>query len=104
MLGTALGLEVWCEDEAGPFQTVPYLSPGWQLAGVPSKHAHEYVRNGTAKVLALFRPRDGQVRIKGVTSCTNAVLHPWLKQALTAILAALPVAESVIRSAQHHAA
>jgi hypothetical protein len=22
--GASLGLEVWCEDEAGPFQTIPY--------------------------------------------------------------------------------
>jgi hypothetical protein len=103
-LGDALGLEVWCEDEAGPFQPVPSLSAGWQPAGAPSKQAHEYVRNGTAKVLTLFRPRDGQVRSNGVRSCTNAVLHPWLKQELTAIVAALPEAESATPSAQHHAA
>jgi hypothetical protein len=40
--------------------------------------------------LTLFHPADGQVRVKGVTSCTNAVLHPWLKQELADILAALP--------------
>lgn len=95
---------MWCEDEAGPFQTLPYGSESWQPAGVPAQQAHEYVRNGTAKVLTLLRPSDGQVRIKGVTSCTNAVLHPWLKQELTAILAALPATEVPIPSAQHHAA
>ena len=34
----------------------------------------------------------GRVRVNGVTSCTNAVLHPWLKEELTAILDALPPA------------
>jgi hypothetical protein len=48
------------------------------------------VRNGTAKLLTLFHPVDGQVRVKGVTSCPNSVLHPWLKQELTDILAGLP--------------
>jgi hypothetical protein len=41
-------------------------------------------------LLTLFRPADGQLRAKGVTSCMNAVLHPWLKQELSDILAALP--------------
>jgi hypothetical protein len=35
----------------------------------------------------LFRPAIGQVRAKGVVSATNAVLHPWLKEHLTAMLA-----------------
>ncbi len=103
-LGAALGLEVWCEDEAGPFQTVPYLSDAWQPEGAPVQQAHEYVRNGTAKVLTLVRPCDGQVRIKGVTSCPNTVLHPWLKQELTAIVAALPQSEPAFPSEQHQEA
>lgn len=41
-------------------------------------------------MLTLFRPADGQLRAKGVTSCTNAVLHGWLKQELSDILSALP--------------
>jgi hypothetical protein len=41
-------------------------------------------------LLNLFRPATGEVRAKGVTSATNAVLHPWLQAELTAILAALP--------------
>src|SRR3712207_9188023 len=32
----------------------------------------------------------GEVRARGVTSAPNAVLPPWLKQELTAILARLP--------------
>lgn len=41
-------------------------------------------------MLTLFHPATGRVRLKGVTRCPNAVLHPWLKQELTVILAELP--------------
>ena len=54
------------------------------------RQPHEYLRDGTAKALTLFRPADGHARVKGVTTCPNTVLHPWLKQELTAILAAMP--------------
>jgi DDE superfamily endonuclease len=81
---------VWTEDEAGPFQTVPYPGGSWQPVGQPAHQPHEYLRDGTAKLLTLFHPATGRVRVKGVTACTNAVLHPWLRQELTAILAALP--------------
>ena len=81
---------MWRQDEAGPFQTVPYPGGSWQPAGLPAHQSHEYVRDGTAKVLTLFHPASGQVRVKGVTRCTNAVLHPWLQGELAAILAALP--------------
>jgi len=40
--------------------------------------------------MTLFQPTTGQVRVKGVTSCANKVLHPWLKQELSAVLATLP--------------
>jgi hypothetical protein len=39
--------------------------------------------------LTLFHPASGQVRGKGVTSAANAVLHPWLKTELAALLATL---------------
>lgn len=89
-LGAGLGLAVWCEGEAGPFQTVPHPGPAWQPKGRPARQPHEYVRNGTAKVLTLFHPADGRVRVEGATTCPNTVLHPWLKRELTAVLAALP--------------
>ena len=41
-------------------------------------------------MLTLFHPNDGGLRVKGVTSATNAVLHPWLKEQCAAILSALP--------------
>jgi hypothetical protein len=88
--GVSLGLAVWCEDEAGPFQAIPHPGTSWQPEGRPARQPHEYVRGGTAKVLTLFRPADGRVRIEGTTTCPNTVLHPWLKRELSAALAELP--------------
>ena len=90
-LGEAMGLSVWCADQAGPFQTIPYPGQSWCPEGEPVRQPHEYLRDGTAKILTLFHPADGRVRIEGVTTCPNAVLHPWLKRELAAILAAMPV-------------
>lgn len=84
---------VWTEDEAGPYQTVPYPGSQWHPAGKPVRFPHEYVRVGTAKQLTLFHPASGAVRVKGVRSAPNAVLHPWLRTALEDILAALPEPE-----------
>ncbi len=74
-----MGLAVWTEDEAGPYGTHPYETTNWQPQGEPLKQPHEYLPNGTAKIITLFHPVDGQVRIKGVESTPNKVLHPWLK-------------------------
>jgi hypothetical protein len=89
-LGASLGLTVWCEDEAGPFQTVPHPGAPWRPEGHPDRTPHEYVRNGTAKVLTLFHPAAGSVRVEGAASCTNPILHGWLKRELADILAGLP--------------
>ena len=86
----AAGIALWCQDEAGPYQTKPYPGESWQPAGMPARQPHEYVRDGTAKLLTLFRPATGAVRAKGVTNAPNAVLHPWLQDELSAILATLP--------------
>ena len=51
---------------------------------------HEYVRGGTAKLLTLFHPATGEVRVRGVESVTNAVLHPWLQEQIQQVLATLP--------------
>jgi hypothetical protein len=85
-----MGLAVWNEDEAGPFQTVPYAGESWQPEGHPVCQPHEYIRNGTAKLLTLFHPASGEVRVKGVTQTTNAILHPWLKEQIGEILKTLP--------------
>ena len=87
-----MGLSVWTQDEAGPFQTIPCAGNSWQEGGRAVRQPHEYVREGTAKLLTLFQPQSGEVRAKGVTSCPNIVLHAWLKAELTQVLAKLPPA------------
>jgi hypothetical protein len=89
-LGEAMGLPVWCTDQAGPFQTIPCAGRSWRPAGKPARLPHEYLREGTAKILTLFHPVDGRVRVQGATSCPNAILHPWLRRELAAILAGMP--------------
>jgi hypothetical protein len=89
-MAASLGLELWCEDEAGPYQAIPHPGASWQPQGAPAQQPHEYVRGGTAELLTLLHPASGLVRARPVTSAPNAVLHPWLKEELTAILATLP--------------
>jgi hypothetical protein len=96
LAGEGMGLAVWCTDQAGPFQTVPQPGQSWQPEGRPARQPHEYVRNGTAKLMTLFHPADGHARVKGVESCPNAVLHAWLKEELTTILASLPAAPAAV--------
>jgi hypothetical protein len=93
-LAEAAGLPVWCQDEGGPYQAIPQPGASWAPGGQPGRQPHEYIRGGTAKLLTLFRPATGEVRAKGVTSATNAVLHPWLQAEVSAILATLPVVTS----------
>src|SRR5438093_8367662 len=61
-----------------------------QPAVQPVPYRHEHFRPGTAKFLTLSHPATGQVRVKGVTSCPNVVLHAWLEAELLAIVQALP--------------
>jgi hypothetical protein len=86
----AAGIALCCQDEAGPYQTVPYPGESWEPEGNPARQPHEYVRNGTAKLLTLFRPATGAVQAKGVRSAPNAALHPWLQEEVSALLATLP--------------
>src|SRR3954465_13588026 len=88
--GAQRGLSVWCQDEAGPFQAVPHPGTPRQPRGQPALQAHEYIRGGTTKILTLFHPASGRVRLQPAARCTNAVLHPWLRERLSAILAELP--------------
>jgi hypothetical protein len=89
-MGEKMGLAVWVEDEAGPYQTVPYPGESWQTESHPVQQPHEYIRNGTAKMLTLFHPVTGEVRVKGVAQSTNVILHPWIKEQLSEILKELP--------------
>ena len=80
----ALGIPLWCQDEAGPYQAIPQPGASWQPVGQPAHRPHEYVRGGTAKLLTLFRPATGEVRAQPVLQATNAILHPWLQRELEA--------------------
>jgi hypothetical protein len=74
-LGASLGLAVWCEDEAGPFQAVPHPGSSWQPHRRPATQPHEYIRGGTCNLLTLFHPATGQVPLQPVSHRTNPVLH-----------------------------
>src|SRR4051812_33875128 len=89
-LGAQLGLSVWCEDEAGPFQAVPHSGVSWRPRGQPATQPHENIRGGPAKILTLFQPPTAQVRLQSAACGRNAVLHPGLRERLSAILAELP--------------
>jgi hypothetical protein len=94
LLGEQVGLAIWCQDEAGPFTTEPYAGGSWAPESEPVRHAHEHFRTGTAKMLTLFHPASGEVRVKGVQSSANVVLHPWLKAEIEEIVARLPAPNS----------
>ena len=83
----AAGIVQLNEDEAGPYQAIPQPGASWQAEGHPALQPHEYERGGTAKLLTLFRPSTGHLRAKGVFSTCNAVLHPWLREELSQVLA-----------------
>jgi hypothetical protein len=84
------GLAVFGQDEAGPYQTKPQPGATWAAEGEPLRQPHEYLRDGTAKLLALLRPSTGELRAEAVISAPTAVLHPWLQRELLAALALLP--------------
>lgn len=92
-LAEGFGIQLWCQDEAGPYQTIPYPGSSWQAQGAPAKQPHEYIKAGTAKLLTLFRPASGEVRAKGVSNSPNTVLHSWLKHELEEVLAKLALEE-----------
>ena len=95
-----MGLAVWTQDEAGPCPTRPMPGQSWAEQG-HRRQPHEYVRNGTAKLLTLFCPNSGELRARGVTTGPNAVRHPWLQQELTAVLDQLPSAAPVTDTARN---
>jgi hypothetical protein len=80
---------------------MPYAGVSWQLETKARPLAHAYIRNGTATWMTRFCPVTGEVRVQGTRSCTNAVLHPWMPEALWPILAALPEPEEP-RSAEEN--
>ena len=45
------GLALWNQDEAGPYQTIPYPGKSWEPESHPGLQPHEYACNGVAKIL-----------------------------------------------------
>ncbi len=101
--GEQIGLAVWNQDEAGPYQAIPQAGQSWQPSGRPVHQMHEYQRAGTAKLLTLLHPATGQVRVRGVISSANVVLHPWLREQLSAVVEALPPAQPMEDQAANRA-
>jgi hypothetical protein len=85
------------------YQGIPQPGVSWQPRGQPARYPHEYLRGDTAKLLTLFHPATGQIRVKGVMHSPNTVLHPWFEHELTAIIAALPLLDRVPDAATDHA-
>ena len=52
-------------------------------------------------MLTLFHPANGEVRVRGVRRATNEVLHPWLKEELSAVLETLPPPKEVLSAEQN---
>ncbi len=102
LVGTALELAVWGQDEAGPFQTEMHATGRWAPETRPATYPHEHQRHGTANLLTLFHLLTGEVRVKGVTTTVNPVLQGWLKAELTEVLAALPEATTSLSSDATH--
>ncbi len=96
-------MAVACQDEAGPYQTVPYAGPQWAPVGHPPLAAPRVCAPGHGQAAHAVPSSDGPTQAQGVTPCPNAVLHPWLKAAVRALLAMLPepapVADAVANQA-----
>lgn len=83
---------------------MPYPGSSWQMETKARPFAHEYIRNGTAKMMTLFHPATGRVRLCGTQTTKNEVLHNWMKNELTQILAELPAVESRLSPEQNRQA
>jgi transposase len=79
-------IQVWCEDEAGPYQAIPHPGYQWNMVGCPLKQPHEYVKGEPVRLLTLFYPKTGYIIGKGVKNCPNTILHPWLEEKIEGIL------------------
>jgi hypothetical protein len=83
---------------------VPHAGGSWRPREHPATQPHEYLRGGTPKILTLFHPASGRVRLQPAARGTKAVLHPWRREHLSAILAALPVPKASLDPAVTRAA
>lgn len=98
-----VGLQVYCADQAGPFQTFAYPGKKWCKETDPDRVDYEYTRNGTAKLMTIFHPASGILRAKGTRRCRNEELHPWMKEELSQIVEQLPVTRDVMSAEKRRA-
>ena len=85
-----MGIQVWGEDEAGPYQVTPQSGPSWQPEPGPAGQPHADVRGGTAKLPTLFRPATVEVPSRPTTRATNAELHAWVQHEIATVIDAFP--------------
>jgi len=83
---------------------VPHPGGGWRPQGHPATRPHQYVRGGPRKIPTLFHPATGRLHLRPVASGTNPVLHGWLKETLSAVVAALPMRAEPVDAAVTRAA
>ncbi len=79
-------------DAAAPSAATPAAGTRGHRPRPPTTSPPAYSRQGPAKRLTRLQPTPGRVRIQGVTRPPKPVRHGWLKQALSAVLAALAAA------------
>ena len=58
----------------------PLRRPPWRTQGDPRGSRTSTCATARPRPLTLFHLADGHARVNGVTTCPNAVLHPWLKR------------------------
>jgi hypothetical protein len=90
VIGERLGLQVWCEDEAGPYQTIPQPCQSWRWENQPARQAHQYLRGKTAKLLTLCAAGDRRTARGSGSAKHQCHSASWLKRELTAILKQYP--------------
>jgi hypothetical protein len=85
------GLPVWTESmKRAPIRpSLILVSIGNPRENLPNSPTN-MPRTGRPNCSPCAHPATGKVHVKGVTTCPNSVLHSWLQQELTQLLALLP--------------
>src|SRR3712207_3542938 len=73
-----------CSSSEGPRPCWPSCKP--HDPGLASSQLRRYLLARALtepQDLTLFHPSTGRVRLQSATRCTNAILHPWLRERLS---------------------
>lgn len=84
------GVELWCQDEAGPYQAIPQPGEDWHLQGYPRLLPHEYARGGTAKLLTLCATSDRSGASQRRADCSQCHLASLVERGINPDLEADP--------------